>query len=174
MARRYSDVMGDLLVAVVRGRYPEGEWLPNETELRATLGCGRGTLREALRGLQERGLIVVHAGRGQEVLQREYWDTRDPEVLRACIARGPEPTLLGETIDARAVVEEAAARRAVEQATDGDLDQLAALVAEMDEALEPDTARSFNERDPLVVAEAWFHHTLALLSGNPQLAKLVE
>src|SRR5689334_3139372 len=144
MARRYSDVMGDLLVAVVRGRFPEGEWLPKETELSVTLGCGRGTLREALRGLQERGLIMVHAGRGQEVLQREYWDTRDPEVLRACIVSGPERTLLGETIDARTVVEEAAARLAVEQATDPDLDQLAALVTEMERALEPSAARTFN------------------------------
>jgi DNA-binding FadR family transcriptional regulator len=174
MARRYSDVMGDLLVAVVRGRFPEGEWLPNETELRETLGCGRGTLREALRGLQERGLIMVHAGRGQEVLQREYWDTRDPDVLRACIASGPERTLLVETIDARTVVEEAAARLAVEHATDADLDQLAALAAEMDLALEPSAPRTFNAHDPLVDAETWFHRTLALLSGNAQLAKLVE
>jgi len=174
MARRYSDVMGDLLLAVVRGQFPEGEWLPNETELSAALGCGRGTLREALRGLQERGLILVHAGRGQEVLQREYWDTRDPEVLRACIASGPERTLLADTIATRTVVEEAAARLVIEHATSADLDQLAALIAEMERALEPGAARTFTAGDPLVVAEAWFHHTLALLSGNAQLAKVVE
>jgi DNA-binding FadR family transcriptional regulator len=174
MARRSGDVMEDLLLAVVRGQFPEGEWLPSEAELSATLGCARGTLRDALRGLQERGLIVVHAGRGQEVLQREYWDTRDPEVLRACIASGPERTLLADTIDARTVVEVAAARLAIERATDADLDQLAALIAEMQRALEPGAARTFTARDPLVVAEAWFHHTLALLSGNPQLAKVVE
>jgi DNA-binding FadR family transcriptional regulator len=116
----------------------------------------------------------MHVGRRQEVLQREYWDPRDPEVLRACVASGPERTLLAETIDARTVVEEAAARLAVEHATDADLDQLAARIAEMDRALEPGAARTFNERDPLVVAEAWFHHTLALLSGNAQLAKLAE
>jgi DNA-binding FadR family transcriptional regulator len=174
MSRRYSDVMGDLLLAVVRGRFPEGEWLPNESELSATLGCGRGTLREALRGLQERGLIVVHAGRGQEVRQREYWDTRDPDVLRACISGGPERTLLADTIDTRTVIEEAAARRAIERATDADLDQLAAMATEMERALEPETGRTFTAEDPLVAAEAWFHHTLALLSGNAQLAKVVE
>jgi GntR family transcriptional repressor for pyruvate dehydrogenase complex len=174
MGRRYADVMGDLLLAVVRGQFPEGGWLPSETELRATLGCGRGTLREALRGLQERGLIVVHAGRGQEVLQREYWDTRDPDVLRACIAGGPERTLLADTIDTRTIVEEAAARLAIEQATDADLAQLAALIAEMERALGPDAPRTFGAHDPLVVTEAWFHHTLALLSGNAQLAKVVE
>jgi DNA-binding FadR family transcriptional regulator len=174
MARRYSDVMGDLLTAVVRGTFREGEWLPNEEELRATFGCGRGTLREALRGLQERGLILVHAGRGQEVLQREYWDTRDPDVLRACIRHGPERTLLADTIDARTAVEEVAAGRVVERATDADLAQLAAQVGEMEHALEAGASRTFDAHDPLVVADAWFHHTLALLSGNEQLAKLVE
>lgn len=50
----------------------------------------------------------------------------------------------------------------------------AARIAEMDRALEPGAARTFTTRDPLVNAERWFHHTLALLSGNAQLAKLVE
>ncbi len=174
MARRYTDVMGDLRDAVVRGKYPEGGRLPSEAELRERFGCGRGTLREALRGLQERGLIVVHPGRGAEVLQRDYWDTRDRDVLRACILHGPEPGLLADTIDARTAIEELAARRAAEFATDADLDQLLARIGDMERALAPGAARSFNVRDPLVVAETWFHHTLALLSGSAQLAKMVE
>jgi GntR family transcriptional regulator, transcriptional repressor for pyruvate dehydrogenase complex len=174
MARRYSDVMRDLLDAVVGGEYREGEWLPTEAELRARFGCGRGVLREALRGMQERGLIVVHAGRGQRVMQRESWDTRDPQVLTTCIERGPEPAILADTIDARAAVEEAAAVRAIEHATDADLAQLAARIEVMDRALAPGAGRSMDARDPLVVAETWFHHQLAVLSGNTQLAKLVE
>jgi DNA-binding FadR family transcriptional regulator len=174
MARRYGEVMRELLDAVVGGEYPEGEWLPSEPELRARFGSGRGVLREALRGLQERGLIVVHPGRGQEVLQREAWDTRDPDVLRACIARGPESAILADTIDARAAVEQIAAARAIAHATDADLAELAARIEEMEQALEPGAARSGDARDPLVAAEAWFHQLLAVLSANPQLAKLAE
>jgi GntR family transcriptional repressor for pyruvate dehydrogenase complex len=174
MARRYGEVMRELLDAVVGGEYGEGEWLPSEPELRARFGSGRGVLREALRGLQERGLIVVQAGRGQRVMQREAWDTREPDVLRACIARGPEPAILADTIDARAAVEQMAATRAIAHATDADLAQLAARIEEMEQALEPGAARSSDARDPLVNAEAWFHQLLAVLSANAQLAKLAE
>src|SRR5215211_3546463 len=102
MGRRYRDVMRDLVDAVVGGTYPEGTWLPAELELSARFGCSRGVTREALRGLEERGLVDVHRARGQRVRQRDYWDLRDPDVLRACIARGPDPETLAHAIDARA------------------------------------------------------------------------
>src|SRR5919108_602881 len=121
-----------------------------------------------------RELLDAVAGRGQRVLQREQWDTRDPEVLRACVARGPEPAILADTIAARAAVEQFAALQAIDHATDADLGLLAARIDAMQRALAPDATRTLDARDPLVVAEVWFHHTLALLSGNPQLAKLVE
>jgi DNA-binding FadR family transcriptional regulator len=174
MARRYRDVMLELLDAAVGGEYGDGGWLPSEPELRARFGCGRGVLREALRGLQERGLIVVHPGRGQQVRQRAAWDTRDADVLRACIARGPDPAILADTIDARAAVECVAIVRALEHATAGDLDLLASQVSEMERALDRAAERTADASDPLVEAEAWFHHTLALLSNNPQLATLIE
>jgi DNA-binding FadR family transcriptional regulator len=174
MARRYSDVMQELLDAVVGGEYREGDWLPSEFALRGRFGAGRGVLREALRGLEERGLLVVHAGRGGQVQQRERWDTRDPHVLRACIGHGPEPAILIDTIDARAGIEQLAARSAIRQASAADLDLLGAQIEQMEWALERPDARTAAARDPFAAAEAWFHHTLALLSDNAQLAKLVE
>ena len=174
MGRRYQEVMGELLEAIVGGDFAEGTWLPRETELAERLGASRGVLREALRGLEVRGLVAVHPGRGQLVRQREAWDVRSADVLRAAIARGPDRRLLGQAIAARAVVECAAARLASEAATASDLGLLAARVDEMQRALEPGAARTFAPDDPLIGAEVWFHHTLALLSGNPVLAKLVE
>jgi DNA-binding FadR family transcriptional regulator len=167
MARDYRAVMRELLDAIVGGAWAEGAWLPAEAELRLRFGCGRGILREALRGLQERGVVLGLPGRGALVRQREYWDTRDPDVLHACIAHGPEPSILADTIDARTLVEQVAAELAIVRATDADLNQLAARVAELADAHGTD-------RDRLVAAETWFHLTLALLSGNAQLAKLVE
>ena len=157
--------MGELCDAVVSGTYAEGAWLPNVTELHERFGCSKGVVREALRGLEERGLVAVHQGQGARVRQREAWDTRNPRVLRACAERGPEPDTLRRAIEARAAVECVAAVAAVESAADGDL----RLLAERVEAME--RARSSEE---LVSAEAWFHRTLMLLSGNELLAKLVE
>jgi DNA-binding FadR family transcriptional regulator len=172
--RRYRHVMLELVDAVVAGDYAEGERLPGEQELRARFGCSQGVLREALRALHERGLIVVAAGRGPRVLQRERWDTRDPDVLRACIERGPDRAILADTIAARTAVEQLSAHRATDRATDADLAQLGARVDAMQRALAPEANRTTGAGDPLVVADAWFHHMLAALSGNPQLAKLVE
>lgn len=174
MGRRYQEVMGELLEAIIGGDFPEGTWLPPEAELAESVGASRGVLREALRGLEVRGLVAAYPGRGQRVRQREEWDTRSGDVLRAAVARGPDRRLLGQAIAARAVVEGEAARLASEGAAAADLGLLAARVDEMRQALEPDAPRTFTPDDPLVSAEVWFHHTLALLSGNPVLAKLVE
>jgi DNA-binding FadR family transcriptional regulator len=166
--------MRELVGAVVGGEYAEGTWMPSEPELRERFGASRGVLREALRGLEERGLVSVHPGRGQTVRQREHWDTRAADVLVACVERGPDPSVLAQAIAARALVERAAAAHAGEFATDADIGLLVARVNEMEQALEPDALRTFDADDPLVAADAWFHRSLALLSGNALLAKLVE
>jgi len=173
MARRYRDVMRDLVDAVVRGDYPEGSWLPSVAELAARFGAGRGVVREALRGLEERGLVEVQPARGPQVRQREEWDLRDPDVLAACIERGPEPAVVERAIRARAAIESIAAERAVAEATDADLRLLRAQIDAMC-AAGHDGARVPDGGDPFVVADTWFHHILAVLGANDVLAKLVE
>jgi DNA-binding FadR family transcriptional regulator len=174
MARQYEDVMHELLHAIVGGDHAEGDWLPSVDDLRTTLGASRTAVREALRGLEERGLIAVRAGRGHTITQRESWDTRAPDVLRACIERGPDPGVLPQAIDARAVVERAAAGHAAAFATDADLSLLRSRADMMQRALEAGAARTLRADDPFVVAEVWFHRTLAALSENPVLATLIE
>lgn len=165
MRRRYDEVMRELGDAVIGAVYPEGTWLPSVAALHEQFGCSRGVVREAIRGLEERGLVAVHQGRGVRVRQREAWDTHNPQVLRSSIDRGPEPELLWLAIDARAAVECEAATRAIAQATDADFRLLGTRVDAMQRASGP---RAF------VLAEVWFHRTLALLSANALLAKLAE
>jgi DNA-binding FadR family transcriptional regulator len=174
MSRRYEDAMRELIDAIVGGEFAEGEWLPHEPQLRKRFGVSRGVLRDALLGLELRGLIRTHAGRGNIVLQREHWDARAGDVLVALIARGHDPKALSYAIRAREVVERAAAVHASQFAGDDDIDLLVARLSEMEAALDPEAGRSFDASDPLVDAEIWFHRTLALLSGNPYLAQLVE
>ena len=167
MRRRYHELMGELCDAVVGGTYAEGTWLPNVTALHEQFGCSKGVVREALRGLEERGLVEVHQGRGAKVRQRESWDTRNPSILRACVEQGPEPETLRLAIEARAAIECVAAGRAIEAAGDADLRLLAGRI----EAMERASAVPSRE---FAMAEDWFHRTLMLLSGNELLAKLVE
>src|SRR5215207_6855035 len=168
----YRDVMRELVDAVVGGDYAEGTQMPNEAQLSERFGCSRGVVREALRGLEERGLVEVHAARGQTVRQREYWDTRDALVLRACIERGPDREILWQAIDAVAAVETEAAVRVIHHSTDADFGMLRHRIDDMESAAEQ--AKADEGADAFVLADFWFHHTLALLSDNSLLAKLVE
>ena len=172
MPGRYRDVMRELIDAVVGGDYAEGASMPNEARLSDRFGCSRGVVREALRGLEERGLVEVQAARGQTVRQREYWDTRDALVLRACIERGPDPEILWQAIDACSAVESEAAVRVIRHATGADFGMLRDRIEEMQAAGEPADAEKGG--DAFVLADFWFHHTLALLSDNSLLAKLIE
>lgn len=53
-----------LTEAIERGVYPPGSPLPSETELADHLAVSRATLREALRTLEDRQLVVRRHGRG--------------------------------------------------------------------------------------------------------------
>ena len=163
MRRRYHEVMAELGDAIIGGTYAEGSWLPSVTALHEQFGCSRGVVREAMRVLEERGLVELHQGRGARVRQRETWDTRNPQVLRACFELGPEPDALRLAIEARADLEVVAAERAIEVASDGDFGLLAVETERMERA---------SSGSEFISAEAWFHRTLMLLSGNEPLAKL--
>jgi GntR family transcriptional regulator len=56
--------------AISAGAYSAGTQLPAEAQLATNLGVSRATLREALRQLQDRGLIIRRHGRGTFVAKR--------------------------------------------------------------------------------------------------------
>ncbi len=65
-----NQVRQRLRLLISNGTYPPGARLPNEEELSESLGVSRTTLREALQGLAEEGLILRRHGHGTFVNQR--------------------------------------------------------------------------------------------------------
>src|ERR1700733_16092714 len=61
---RYRDIAARLQKEIRLGKYPIGKLLPTETELMAQHSASRQTVREALRILNDQGLIVRRAGLG--------------------------------------------------------------------------------------------------------------
>ena len=70
-ARRYQQMAESLLGQIRTGSLTVGDSLPGELELVATFGVSRHTVREALRRLQELGLIGRRQGVGTFVLASE-------------------------------------------------------------------------------------------------------
>lgn len=68
---RYREVADTLLQDIGCGAYPVGRMLPTEIELCQTFGVSRYTVREALRRLEEMGLVSRRQGSGTVVKSRE-------------------------------------------------------------------------------------------------------
>jgi GntR family transcriptional regulator len=66
----YKQIADHLRAAIVRQRLREGDQLPSETQLMAHYGVARMTARNALRVLQDEGLITAEHGRGVYVRAR--------------------------------------------------------------------------------------------------------
>jgi GntR family transcriptional repressor for pyruvate dehydrogenase complex len=62
--RVFEDVIFQVQEAVLSGRLKAGERLPSERQLREVFGVSRGTLREALRALEQKGLVCIKTGVG--------------------------------------------------------------------------------------------------------------
>jgi DNA-binding FadR family transcriptional regulator len=77
----HERVVQDLTVRVVSGEWPPGYLVPPESELCDLLGVSRTVIREGMRLLVDRGLMIVRKGKGTVVARRSQWDLLDPLIL---------------------------------------------------------------------------------------------
>src|SRR5688572_22937083 len=77
----HAHIVDSLGRDIVSGAVPSGETLPGDSELMARFGVSRTVLREALKTLAAKGLIVPRARIGTRVTSRESWSLFDPDIL---------------------------------------------------------------------------------------------
>jgi len=136
------------------GALTPGTRLPSERVLALQYDVSRPVVREALRSLQERGVIEIRPSRGAFVRAAGSLDLA-AHVGSFARQRGATAR---DLIRVRAVLEEESARLAAENADSAQAGHLADLVDAMD------AARDVVERARCDLA---FHSLLARLSGNP-------
>ncbi|WP_354701798.1 HTH-type transcriptional regulator Mce2R [Paraconexibacter sp. AEG42_29] len=127
-----EQVFATLLEALLAGRYAPGEKLPRQRELAADLGVTLGSLREALKRLEQMGLVEVRHGDATRV--RDWRSSGGLDVLAHLLFRGGtvdrgvlEDILEARTLMLRELAGLAATRRTADQAAE--LDRLAAEFA---------------------------------------------
>jgi Bacterial regulatory proteins, gntR family len=112
--RKAQGVLDNLGESIVTGRFPPGARLPTEEALVRKLSVSRASLREGLNALARKGLIESRARRGTSVLAKAQWDVLDPDILRWMPAGPPDEEFLIALLEARTILEPAAARLAGE------------------------------------------------------------
>lgn len=144
-ARLASVVVEALAGEIVSGRLATGQVLPTEPALCAQFGFSRTVIREALKLLEERGLVRVEQGRGTTVQPRSAWNMLDPVVIRTALEHDRDMSLLDSLVTVRRVLEEEMTQAAAGRLTDDDYPRLAACIDAMAATFE-DYAR-FREAD---------------------------
>jgi DNA-binding GntR family transcriptional regulator len=141
-----QEVLAALRAAILADELPPGTRLL-EADLAGRLGVSRAPVREAMRQLEQEGLVESFAHRG------------------AIVVGLPEDEI-DAIYELRALIEGNAIERACERATDEDLAGLDALVAEMRHAL------SRRDIDDVAEIDLRFHGRIVELSGFRLLRRI--
>jgi len=99
-----EQVFATLLEAVLSGRYAPGEKLPRQRELAADLGVTLGSLREALKRLEQMGLLEVRHGDATRV--NDWRAHGGLDVIAHLLFRsgGVDATVLTDVLEARTLM----------------------------------------------------------------------
>jgi len=151
-------ITAELVQRIVRGVHPSGTPLPPEPILCETFSVSRTVIREAVKVLQEKGLVQVRQGSGTIVTPPGRWNMLDGLVLGAAVAVDDSLSILDDLVVTRRLLESDMANVAARLADDETVDRLRATVERMDELVDDHVI--YEEQDRA------FHDTIMQASGN--------
>jgi DNA-binding FadR family transcriptional regulator len=152
-------VVSELVELIVTGKLAEGELLPPEGPLSDHFGVSRTVIRESIKRLEEKGLILVAQGRGTQVTRSGSRNMLDPIVLSAFIDNDESLGVLDELTIVRGNPESAMAGAVATRRTDEELTRIEhALEAMRDTQHESD---SFRQADVVFHGSSSLGHLFA-------------
>lgn len=153
--RLYQDLARRLMDVLAGGRYAVGDRLPAERELSLTYSVSRPTVREAMIALEVQGMVEVRVGSGAYVRRLPGRDDIPGFGITAF-----------ELTEARMMFEGEAAALAASQISDEELQQLDALVLEIEAE---NRAPGGSEQ-----ADRAFHLAIARAGRNTAVVNTIE
>jgi DNA-binding FadR family transcriptional regulator len=159
-SKAYQDVVDQIQEAIMAGTLKAGNLLPAERELKERFGVSRGTLREALRVLEQKGLIEIRTGvSGGSMVREVNSDTLSDNLgllIRNCAVS------LNDLAEFREEMEGGVAALAAQRAGEGDVALLNDLLSEAEASLK----KGRPGWDAFIRTDEQVHLALARMSGN--------
>lgn len=144
---------------IVSGTLASGSTLPGDAELMDRFGVSRTVLREALKTLAAKGLIVARARIGTRVTARAAWNLFDADILGWHFETGIDERFLVDISEVRLAFEPYAAALAAARATDAEIEALQGMAGRMGQG--PHSAESY------ALADLAFHLAVLQAARNP-------
>lgn len=160
-------VVADIVSAIVTGAQRPGDVLPPEGVLSEQFGVSRTVIRESVKRVEEKGLVVVAQGRGTTVTPPSKWNVLDPVVLSAMVDHDDSLGVLDELSIVRGSLEASMARAAAGRQNPQRSQQLQAAFDEIVRRI--DDVVTYNEE-----ADANFHYMIMEQSGNRLAANITR
>ncbi|MCQ3804248.1 MAG: FadR/GntR family transcriptional regulator [bacterium] len=173
MSRLSREATRVLMGDIISGRYSQGEKLPKENALTERFGASRGTIRESVRALEERGLVKVTHGVGAVVQPSEHWNILDADVLDITLATDRSDQVLGDFLETRRILEVEAVALAAERGSEEQLHNIREAFDRVEEAAKAAIVNPLSEPDYLKT-DAAFHSAILNAAGNSVLGKMLE
>ena len=149
---------------ILTGVHAPGANLPPEAELLKRFGASRTVLREAMKTLAAKGLVVLKTRVGTRVLNSSNWNFFDAELLAWHAEMGVDAQLRRSLTEIRRAVEPAAAALAAQRRSRAEIAHLRDCVQRM--------ARSGGGGEDFAKADLEFHLMIGVASGNPLMRSL--
>src|ERR671924_1595680 len=115
--RLYEEVVGQLHQLIDDGRLKAGDRLPSERELAETFRVSRSSVREAIKTLENEGLVITRPGSGTFITAVDVEALIQP--LASLLSRGKDALL--DLFEMRRLVEPSIAALAAERAPSADI-----------------------------------------------------
>jgi DNA-binding FadR family transcriptional regulator len=139
-----SRVFGRLCEDVLSGRYEPGEKLPTQRALAAELDVNMASVREAVKRLEQLGLVEVRHGDAMRVTDWRASGGLDVIAHVLFAAGGLDRDILAHLMEARRLMLAESARLAAERRDDGQARRLTALAARIAEAPDAQAAQALD------------------------------
>jgi GntR family transcriptional regulator, transcriptional repressor for pyruvate dehydrogenase complex len=163
--RTFENVVAQIRGLISEGHLRPGDKLPPERDLSVRLGCGRNAVREALRALEQAGIVTLRPGKGGGAFVTSGRPDVVVESMRDLLFLGS--ITFDDLWETRLALADVVVRLAVERM---DEDDLAGLVENVAQANAFYDAGRLAEKSQ---ANIDFHDRLAKATHNPMLAVIM-
>ena len=159
--KSYQNVVDQIQSAICDGSLKDGDKLPSEMKLTKMFDTSRGTIREALRVLEQKGLISVKTGVKGGPIVKEANTIPMSESIALLISH--QKVSLQHLAQFRKILEGHIAAQSALMAGKNEINQLKAILkeAKMHIKTKPSGWEEFHKMD------AMFHMVLAKIAKNP-------
>ncbi len=158
--RVFQNVVDQIQEAILDRRLNPGDMLPPERELVDSFNISRGTLREALRVLEQKGLIEIRVGTGGGSVIRQAGVEQLTESFALLIRSSKIP--LHDIGEFRLGIEGKIAWLAAKRATKKDVERLERLLKSAEKA----TNKGLLGWEDFLSVDQKIHKELAIISNN--------